>query len=60
MPGLIVGGSTVDSSPLYTIDYRWDGNIAKNEFDVLRVQGETGEAAPDRVDGWVGTTFVRG
>lgn len=61
VPGLVVGGSESDPSILYTIDYRWDGNIAKNDFDVLRVHGDKAELlSKTRLDGWVGNTFVRG
>ncbi len=61
IPGLLVGGSDSDPSLLYTIDYRWDSNVAKDDFDVVRVQG--GQAAlvsTTTLDGWVGNTFVRG
>ncbi len=61
VPGLIVGGSDVDSSILYTIDYRWDGQIAKNDFDVLKLHGNKAELiGRTTLDGWVGSTFVRG
>ncbi|MGZ3428576.1 MAG: hypothetical protein ACXVCV_18110, partial [Polyangia bacterium] len=61
VPGLIVGGSDVDPSILYTIDYRWDGNIAKNDFDVLKLHGNKAELiGRTTLDGWVGSTFVRG
>jgi hypothetical protein len=61
VPGLIVGGSETDPSLIYTIDYRWDGNVAKNDFDVLRVRGNVAEfLSQTTLDGWVGGTFVRG
>ena len=61
VPGLIVGGSDVDPSILYSIDYRWDGNIAKNDFDVLKLHGNKAELlSKTTLDGWVGSTFVRG
>jgi hypothetical protein len=61
IPGLLVGGSDSDPSLLYTIDYRWDSNVAKDDFDVVRLWG--GQAmlvSTTTLDGWVGTTFVRG
>jgi hypothetical protein len=61
VPGLIVGGSDADPSILYTIDYRWDSNIAKNDFDVLKLHGNKAELlSKTTLDGWVGSTFVRG
>jgi hypothetical protein len=60
-PGLIVGGSASDPSVLYTIDYRWDGGIAKNELDAIRLHGNVAELLSRTVlDGWVGNTFIRG
>ncbi|HXU74627.1 MAG TPA: beta-propeller domain-containing protein [Polyangia bacterium] len=62
VPGLVVGGSDSDPSLLYTIDYRWDGDVAKNDFDVLRVHGNNKAELLSKttIDGWVGSTFVRG
>lgn len=61
VPGLVVGGSDADPSILYTIDYRWDGDIAKNDFDVLKLHGSKAELlSKTTLDGWVGSTFVRG
>lgn len=61
VPGLIVGGSDRDPSLLYTIDYRWAGNVAKNDFDVVRLHGHVAELlSTTTLDGWVGSTFVRG
>ena len=61
IPGLLVGGSDSDPSLLYTIDYRWDSNIAKDDFDVVRVQGSWATLlSTTTLDGWVGNTFVRG
>ena len=37
VPGMLVGGDANDPSILYTIDYRWDGTTAKNDFDVLKL-----------------------
>lgn len=61
VPGLLVGGSSSDPSLLYTIDYRWDGNVAKDDFDVVRVQGaQAALVSSTPLSGWVGTPFVRG
>jgi hypothetical protein len=61
IPGLLVGGSSQDPSLLYTIDYRWDSNIAKNDFDVVQVEGTRATLiSTTTLDGWVGSTFVRG
>jgi hypothetical protein len=61
IPGLLVGGSDSDPSLLYTIDYRWDSNVAKDDFDVVRVQGAVASLlSTTTLDGYVGTTFVRG
>ncbi|HXU62529.1 MAG TPA: beta-propeller domain-containing protein [Polyangia bacterium] len=61
IPGLLVGGSASDATLLYTIDYRWDGNVAKDDFDVVRVQGAQATLVSSTpLDGWVGTPFVRG
>jgi hypothetical protein len=61
IPGLLVGGSPQNPNLLYTIDYRWDSDTAKDDFDVVEVQG--GRAvliSTTTLDGWVGSTFVRG
>jgi hypothetical protein len=61
VPGLLVGGSSQDPSLLYTIDYRWDSNVAKNDFDVVRLGGGVAQlVSATTLDGWVGSTFVRG
>lgn len=62
VPGLLVGGDASDPSILYTIDYRWDGDFSpENDFDVLRVSGDTATLLSSTpIDGWVGSTFVRG
>jgi hypothetical protein len=61
IPGLLVGGSATDPGLLYTIDYRWDSDIAKDDFDVVRVLGDQATLlSTTELDGWVGTTFVRG
>ncbi len=61
VPGLLVGGSPTDPSLLYTIDYRWDSDVAKDDFDVVRVQGSAATLlSTTPLDGWVGNTLVRG
>jgi hypothetical protein len=61
IPGLLVGGSDSDPSLLYTIDYRWDSNVAKDDFDVVSVHGSQATLlSTTTLDGWVGSTFVRG
>jgi len=61
IPGLLVGGSPSDPSLLYAIDYRWDQNVARDDFNVLRVDGATATLLSSTpLDGWVGNTFVRG
>ena len=62
VPGLLVGGDANDPSIVYTIDYRWDsGNLALNDFDVLRIHGSQATLlSHTTVDGWVGSTFVSG
>ncbi|HMC94465.1 MAG TPA: beta-propeller domain-containing protein, partial [Polyangia bacterium] len=63
VPGLLVGGSAADPNLLYVIDYRWDPNtnIARDEFNVVRVGGNFAElVSTTTLDGWVGSTFVRG
>ena len=61
VPGLLVGGSAADPNLLYTIDYRWDSNIARDEFNVVQVRGNVAElVSTTTLDGWVGSTFVRG
>ncbi len=62
VPGLLVGGSATDSSLLYTIDYHWDSdNIARNDFDVVQVSGNTAHLlSRTKLDGWVGTPAIVG
>ena len=61
VPGLLVGGNATDPSIVYTIDYRWDGETATNDFDVLRLHGSTATLlSHTTIHGWVGSTFVRG
>lgn len=63
VPGLLVGGDAGDPNVIYTVDYRWDGDTAKNDFDVLRLDDGAGTAtllSSVSVDGWVGNVFVSG
>jgi hypothetical protein len=61
VPGLLVGADEYDPSLLYTVDYRWDGNTPKNDFNAIRIDGNTATLlSTTRVTGWTGTTFVRG
>jgi hypothetical protein len=62
LPGLLVGGSPTDPSQLYTIDYRWDSDLAKDDFVVVQVDTSSRAHVLSRtpIDGWVGNTFVRG
>jgi hypothetical protein len=62
VPGLLVGGDASDPSLVYTIDYRWDdGETQVNDFNVLRIHaGEATLISHTRIDGWVGSTFVKG
>jgi hypothetical protein len=60
-PGMLVGGSATDASILYTIDYRWTGNQAINEFDAVKIDnGVAYLQSVTALDGWVGNIFVRG
>jgi hypothetical protein len=61
VPGLLVGGDAADPSIVYTIDYRWGDDRAVNDFDVLKIQGQAARLlSHTTIDGWVGSTFVRG
>ncbi|MES1208360.1 MAG: hypothetical protein ABUS79_20680 [Pseudomonadota bacterium] len=61
IPGLLVGGSSTDPDLLYTIDYRWDANLARDDFDVVRVQGSQATLlSTTPLAGGVGSTFVQG
>jgi hypothetical protein len=60
VPGMLVGASATDPSTLYTIDYRWDGDLAKNDIDVVHIDGNTAYLQGSvRVDGWVGNVFIQ-
>jgi hypothetical protein len=62
VPGLLVGGNASDPSIVYTVDYRWSSdNVAVNDFDVLQIHGSRATLlSHTTIDGWVGSTFVRG
>lgn len=61
VPGILVGGDASDPDVIYTMDYRWDGNVARNDFDVLRVRGHKASLlSHTRLNGWVGQSFVVG
>ncbi len=62
VPGLLVGGDPDDPSIVYTIDYRWGSrDTPENDFDVLRIRGSRATLLSHvTIDGWVGSTFVRG
>jgi len=61
VPGLLVGGNAADPSIVYTIDYRWDGETATNDLDVLRIHGSTATLLSHTpIHGWVGSTFIQG
>jgi hypothetical protein len=61
VPGLLVGGFDADPSELFFIDYRWDTNVAKNDFSVCRIHDGVCELqSTTTLDGWVGNTFVQG
>ena len=61
VPGLLVGASASDPSLIYTLDYRWTGDSSVNEFDVLKLAGDTAYLQSSvLLPGWVGNTFVRG
>ncbi|MEO7111148.1 MAG: beta-propeller domain-containing protein [Polyangiaceae bacterium] len=60
VPGMLVGASSTDPTELYTIDYRWDGDIAKNDIDVVKIDGNKAYLQGSvRVEGWVGNVFVQ-
>jgi hypothetical protein len=61
VPGVLVGGDASDPTLLYTIDYRWDGNTSRNDFDVVKVSGDRAYLqSKTAIDGWVGNVIVRG
>lgn len=61
VPGLLVGGDATNPNIVYTIDYRWSGTDPDNDFDVLRLDGDTATLLSSTpIDGWVGSTFVDG
>jgi hypothetical protein len=65
VPGFLVGGQDSDPSVLYFIDYRWGQanalDMPSNDFDVVRVNGNTATLlSTTSIDGWVGSTIIRG
>lgn len=61
VPGIMVGASQTDPSLIYTIDYRWYGDTAKDEFAVVKISGDKAYLQGTTViDGWVGQVFVQG
>ncbi|HSS02078.1 MAG TPA: beta-propeller domain-containing protein, partial [Kofleriaceae bacterium] len=61
VPGMLVGGDASNPNIIYTMDYRWTGDSAVNDFDVLEIQGSRARLlATTTIDGWVGQTIVRG
>jgi hypothetical protein len=61
VPGLLVGASETDPSLLYTVDYRWNGDQAKDELSVVKIQGNLAYLqSTTAIDGYVGNVFVRG
>ena len=61
VPGMLVGADANDDHLLYTVDYRWDGQTPKNDFNVVRISGDVATLqSTTRVSGWTGTTFIQG
>ena len=61
VPGFLVGGDPADPSIVYTMDYRWNGTTAINDFDVLKLRGSTATLlSHTTLSGWVGPTFISG
>jgi hypothetical protein len=63
VPGVLVGGSPLDPSILYTINYRWDPttSYAVNELDAIKLSGGLAYLqSTTALDGWVGNVFIRG
>lgn len=61
VPGIMVGASEADPSLVYTIDYRWYGDSAKNELAVVKLAGDKAYLQGTAViDGWVGNVHVQG
>jgi hypothetical protein len=61
VPGVLVGGSSTDSSILYTLDYRWDSNgNSWDDLDVVKLQGNHAFLqSQTTLDGWVGNVIVQ-
>ena len=62
VPGLLVGGDASDPSLIYTVDYRWDGDDNPiDDFNVVRISGDEATLISHiAIDGWAGSTFVKG
>lgn len=63
VPGVLVGGSAVDPTILYTVDYSWNANTSYpvNAFDAIKLVGNVAYLQSSTpLDGWVGNVFVRG
>ena len=46
---------------LYTVDYRWDGTMPNNDFDVAPAPATSRRCSRrSRVSGWTGSTFIQG
>jgi hypothetical protein len=61
VPGALVGGSSSDSTVLYTVDYQWSSGTSRDWFDVVKIDGDLAylqSATP--LDGYVGNVIVRG
>ena len=61
VPGILVGASEADPSMLYFVDYRWYGDLNKDELAVAQIKGDKAYLrSTTLLDGWVGNVFVRG
>lgn len=61
VPGVLVGGSEVDESIVYTMDYRWDGTRTHNQLAVLKLDGDKAVLQGSlSIPGYTGNVFVRG
>jgi len=60
VPGMLVGASATDPNTRYTVDHRWDGDLAKNDIDVIHLDGDKAHLQGGvRVDRCVGNVFVQ-
>ena len=61
VPGFLVGGSEDDSSLIYTMNYRWDGQRTTNELAVLKLSGDRAYLQGHvEIPGYTGNVFVSG